>query len=114
MLEEIRRLGGIAVISGSHCHGYGALWKLQEVFGAPLAIQRDDLRMTKVMRVTDPYDEALDIGEGLTLHHVGGHYEGQACLHDGPRSAPVLRRHVQGGPGRGWPLDRRLQPQGVP
>ena len=82
MLEEIHRLGGVSAISASHCHGYGALWQLQDVFGAPLAIQREDLRMTKAMRVTDPYDDTLEVGAGLTLHHVGGHYEGQACLHD--------------------------------
>ena len=83
MLEEISRRGGIAVVSGSHAHGYGALWQLQDAFpAAMLAIQVDDLPMTKAVRVTIPYDERLDLGGGLTLHHVGGHYAGQAALHD--------------------------------
>ena len=82
MLDEIARQGGIKVLSSSHVHGYGALYQLQEAFDPVLAIHKDDLRMTKAMRVTCPFDDVLEIGEGLTLHHVGGHYEGQAALHD--------------------------------
>ena len=83
MLDAIEAAGGIAVLSGSHAHGYGALWQLQERFAPDmLAIQKDDLAMTKAFRVTRPYDERLTIADGMTLHHVGGHYEGQAVLHD--------------------------------
>ena len=86
MLEEIRRLGGIRFLAASHVHGYGALWQLQDVFQPEvLAIQKDDLRMTKAMRVTWPYDEALELRPGQRLLHVGGHYEGQALLHDAHR-----------------------------
>jgi hypothetical protein len=86
MLEEIRRLGGIRFLASSHVHGYGALWQLQDVFQPEvLAIQKEDLRLTKAFRVTWPYDEALELRPGLTLHHVGGHYEGQAVLHDAAR-----------------------------
>ncbi len=83
MLDEIRRLGGIHVLASSHVHGYGALWQLQDVFAPEiLAIQREDLRMTKAFRVTWPFDATLTLPTGQTLHHVGGHYEGQAVLHD--------------------------------
>ena len=83
MLAEIGRLGGIRFLAASHCHGYGALWQLQDVFEPEiLAIQKDDLRMTKAFRVTWPYDETLELLPGQTLHHLGGHYEGQAALHD--------------------------------
>ncbi len=83
MLAEIARRGRVVAISGSHAHGYGALWQLQEAFpDAALAIQVDDLPMTKAFKVTAPYDERLELGGGLTLHHVGGHYAGQAALHD--------------------------------
>lgn len=86
MLREIERLGGIRTLAASHVHGYGALWQLQDVFQPQvLAIQKEDLRLTKAFRVTWPYDETLQIGAGLTLHHVGGHYEGQAVLHDAGR-----------------------------
>ncbi len=83
MLEEIARRGGVAVIAASHAHGYGALWQLQEAYpDAALAIQVDDLAMTKAFRVTAPYDDVLDLGGGFVLHHVAGHYAGQAALHD--------------------------------
>ncbi|TCZ64944.1 MBL fold metallo-hydrolase [Roseicella aquatilis] len=86
MLAEIRRLGGIRFLAASHVHGYGALWQLQDAFRPEvLAIQKEDLRLTKAFRVTWPYDEALELLPGLTLHHVGGHYEGQAVLHDARR-----------------------------
>ncbi len=86
MLAEIERLGGIRFLAASHAHGYGALWQLQDVFQPEvLAIQKDDLRMTKAFRVTWPYDDTLEVRPGLTLHHVGGHYEGQAVLHDAGR-----------------------------
>lgn len=86
MLAEIERLGGIRWLAASHVHGYGALWQLQDVFAPEaLAIQKEDLRLTKAFRVTRPYDDALELQPGLTLHHVGGHYEGQAVLHDASR-----------------------------
>ncbi len=86
MLAEIDRLGGIRILAASHVHGYGALWQLQDIFQPEiLAIQKEDLRLTKAFRVTWPYDDALALGAGLTLHHVGGHYEGQAVLHDAGR-----------------------------
>jgi hypothetical protein len=86
MLAEIERLGGIRILASSHVHGYGALWQLQRAFSPEiLAIQREDLRLTKAFRVTWPYDETLELPTGQTLHHVGGHYEGQAVLHDPAR-----------------------------
>ena len=85
MLARIASLGGIRFLAASHAHGYGALFQLQREFAPPLvAIQRLDLRMTKAFRVTMPFDDRLDLAPGYTLHHVGGHYEGQACLHDAP------------------------------
>jgi glyoxylase-like metal-dependent hydrolase (beta-lactamase superfamily II) len=85
MLTHIAGLGGIAFLAASHAHGYGALFQLQRAFApAVVAIQRDDLRMTKAFGVTAPFDDRLELAPGYTLHHVGGHYEGQACLHDAP------------------------------
>lgn len=83
MLERIRSLGGIAFLAASHAHGYGALFQLQRAFEpAVVAIHKDDLRMTKAFRVTAPYDDMMELAPGYTLHHVGGHYAGQAALHD--------------------------------
>lgn len=86
MLAEIERLGGIRILAASHVHGYGALWQLQDAFRPDiLAIQKDDLNLTKAFRVTSPYDDTFDLGQGRKLHHVGGHYAGQSVLHDADR-----------------------------
>ena len=86
MLAEIERLGGIRFLAASHVHGYGALWQLQDCFRPEvLAIQKEDLWLTKAFRVTCPYDETLQLLPNLTLHQVGGHYEGQSVLHDAQR-----------------------------
>jgi glyoxylase-like metal-dependent hydrolase (beta-lactamase superfamily II) len=85
MLAQLKALGGIRFLAGSHAHGYGALFQLQREFAPELlAIQRDDLAMTKAFRVTAPYDNKLELAPGYTLHLVGGHYAGQAALHDQP------------------------------
>ena len=82
MLARIEALGGIAMLAASHPHGYGALHQLQTAFDPTLALHRDDLRYSKAFRVTAPYDDTLELVPGYTLHHVGGHYAGQAALHD--------------------------------
>ena len=83
MLHQLRALGGIRFLSASHAHGYGALFQLQREFGPEVvAIQREDLNMTKAFCVNAPFDDQLELAPGYTLHHVGGHYEGQAALHD--------------------------------
>ena len=86
-LDGIARRGGLAMIASSHPHGYGALWQLQERFNAPVLVQREDLQWTKAFRVTHPYDDVLEIADGLTLHHTGGHYDGHAVLYDARRRA---------------------------
>ncbi len=80
--RQIEFLGGIHTLSASHPHGYGALWQLQERFDPILVIHREDIRYTKAFRVTWPADHEHELATGLTLHHVGGHYEGQCVLFD--------------------------------
>ena len=83
MLDALAAAGGIDVLAASHVHGYGALWQLQDRFAPDtLAIHKDDLNLTKAFRVNRPFDDTLEIAPGMTLRHVGGHYDGQAVLHD--------------------------------
>jgi glyoxylase-like metal-dependent hydrolase (beta-lactamase superfamily II) len=84
-LGRIEALGGIRFLAASHVHGYGGLFQLQRAFEPPVvAIHADDLQLTKGFRVTAPYDEPFELAPGYTLHPVGGHYAGQAVLHDAP------------------------------
>ena len=86
-LDQIERLGGVRALGASHPHGYGAIWQLQERFGPELVIHREDVRYTKAFRVVTVADDVHEVAPGLTLHHVGGHYEGQCVLHDEARRA---------------------------
>lgn len=84
-LTRIEELGGIAVLSGSHPHGYGAIYQLQDRFQPLLPLHKDALPFSKAWRVNWPFDDTFEIRPGLTIHYVGGHYEGQCVLHDAPR-----------------------------
>ena len=83
MLDEVAALAGETRLAASHVHGYGALWQLQDRLNpSVLAIHKDDLQLTKAFRVTSPFDERLTLAGGMTMIHVGGHYEGQSVLYD--------------------------------
>ena len=86
-IAKIRELGGINVLAASHPHGYGALWQLQREFEPTLTVHKDDIRYTKAFRVTWPADDEHELAPGLTLHHVGGHYEGHSVLWDEAHAA---------------------------
>ncbi|WP_225412093.1 MBL fold metallo-hydrolase [Stigmatella hybrida] len=81
-LEHIASLGGIRVLSASHPHGFGALWQLQERFDPLLVLHRDAIPYTKAFQVRWPVDGVHEVAPGLTLHPIGGHYEGQCALYD--------------------------------
>jgi glyoxylase-like metal-dependent hydrolase (beta-lactamase superfamily II) len=87
-LDKIAELGGISVLSASHPHGYGALWQLQDRFAPTVMLHRDALPYSKAFRVAWPFDDdGLTIRPGLTLHPIGGHYEGHTALYDASRKA---------------------------
>ncbi len=78
---RIAQLGGVQYASTSHPHGCGALWQLQDRFAPELALHKEGLAWSKAFRVTLPYDDPLELVPGVTLQHLGGHYEGHALLH---------------------------------
>jgi hypothetical protein len=79
---EIDRRGGIATLSSSHPHAYGALWQLQERFDAPIVLPRADHGWTKAFGVDLLYDDDHLLADELVLHRTGGHFDGHAVLHD--------------------------------
>ena len=85
-LEFIDDLGGVKFMSSSHPHGFGAIYQLEKYYpGAAVAFQREAVQFTKALAVNLVFDDVLAIDEAATLHHVGGHYEGQAVLYYEPR-----------------------------
>jgi len=86
-LDFITSRGGLRVVSCSHPHGMGALWQLQQRFEPIVPMHVDALAHTKALRVTWPFDDVHEIAPGLTLHYVGGHYEGQCVMYDADHRA---------------------------
>lgn len=83
--EALERIGSLRLAAASHPHSYGALHLLQDHFDCEVALHPGDLRWSGALRVTWPFDDALELGDGLTLHHSGGHFSGHAVLHDQER-----------------------------
>jgi glyoxylase-like metal-dependent hydrolase (beta-lactamase superfamily II) len=81
-LDHLEALGGIDVLAASHPHTYGALFQLQDRFDPELALHPGDLAWSAALRVTWPFDDALEVLPGMVLHHTGGHFDGHAVLHD--------------------------------
>lgn len=85
-LEHIESLGGLRVISASHPHSFGALWRLTERWPEALVpLQVADLEWAWAFGVTRPYDVTLPVATDLALHHTGGHFAGHQVLHDASR-----------------------------
>lgn len=80
-LQFIADAGGAAWLSASHPHTYGMAWRLQNEFSPQVAIHIFDLKWTNAFNTTFPFNGRLELLPGLTLFHVGGHFEGQAILH---------------------------------
>ena len=84
--EKLDELGGVKFVSASHPHGFGAIHQLGQHFpDATIAFQREAVQFTKAMTVNLVFDDVLAIDAAATLHHVGGHYEGQTVLYYEPR-----------------------------
>jgi glyoxylase-like metal-dependent hydrolase (beta-lactamase superfamily II) len=83
-VRVVEAQGGISAIAISHPHYYGAMVEWSRAFaGAPIYLHADDRRW--VMR-PDPAivfwtGESLELGDGLTLLRLGGHFPGAQVLH---------------------------------
>jgi hypothetical protein len=75
--------GGLAAIAISHPHYYSSMVEWAHAFDAPVHLHADDRRWA--MR-PDPSldfweDETRELGGGLTLLRLGGHFDGGTVLH---------------------------------
>ncbi len=83
-VAEVERLGGIDAIAISHPHYYSAMVEWSRVFGGvPIYLHGADREW--VMR-SDPAivfwsGEMHEVGDGLTLLRLGGHFPGGTVLH---------------------------------
>ncbi len=94
VVAEIRARGGLAAISASHPHFYGAMVDWSEAFTrAPILLPSADREW--VLR-PDPrirfWDHSAELVPGLTAIRLGGHFEGSSVLQwlDGAEGRGVL------------------------
>ncbi|MEZ4671810.1 MAG: hypothetical protein R3E39_28230 [Anaerolineae bacterium] len=82
-IDAVKALGGISTIAISHPHYHGTLVEWSKAFNAPVYIHsgnkewvmRDEGAVTFWNGATQP------LGEGITIVHCGGHFEGATVLH---------------------------------
>ncbi len=83
-VAEVRRRGGIAAIALSHPHFYGIHGEWSRAFdSAPVYIHAADREWVPggASNVVLWEGETRELGPGLTLIRVGGHFEGATVLH---------------------------------
>jgi hypothetical protein len=80
---EIERRGGLHAMAISHPHYYSGMADWGGRFGCPVLVHADDARW--ITRPDDAIElwegETRDLGEGLTLVRLGGHFAGGTVLH---------------------------------
>jgi hypothetical protein len=82
--EAVERRGGLAAIAISHPHSYTGMVEWARRFDCPVLLHAADARW--IMR-PDPLVElwdgdTRDLGHGVTLIRLGGHFAGGTVLHD--------------------------------
>ena len=81
-IDAVRERGGLAVVTSSHPHMYGALVEWSHAFGAEILLPEVDLpwlmRPDPAVRAWAGSIEALP---GVTLVQCGGHFPGSAVAH---------------------------------
>ena len=108
-IAAVRELGGIAAIAISHPHYYSSMIEWSRAFGdVPIHLHEADRQwvMRPDERIRYWSGATKSLGEGLTLVHTGGHFDGFQVLHwrDGADSRGVLLSGDQPQvlPARGW------------
>jgi hypothetical protein len=82
-IDIVRALGGLSAIAISHPHYYTTMVEWAHAFGCRVWLHEDDREW--VMRA-DPalrfwYGDSVQIGGGMTLARLGGHFKGGTVLH---------------------------------
>lgn len=94
VIEKVKALGGIDKIAISHPHYYSSMIEWSHAFDAPVYIHEKDQQWVQRPDEMVKYwsGDTLDFGDGLTLIHTAGHFDGAQILHwrDGAEGRGVL------------------------
>jgi glyoxylase-like metal-dependent hydrolase (beta-lactamase superfamily II) len=87
--EAVERRGGLAAIAVSHPHFYSAMVEWAQRFDCPVYLHEGDERFVERSdpRIEFWRGDRNDLGDGVTLIHVGGHFPGSQVLHTATQSA---------------------------
>jgi hypothetical protein len=92
--DIVTALGGIGHIAISHPHYYTTMCAWSRAFGAPIHLHEADRAWVQDIDGTLDFwkGDRLDLGCGLTVLRLGGHFDGAAVLHwrDGADGAGAL------------------------
>ncbi|MCO5219412.1 MAG: hypothetical protein M9909_11360 [Thermomicrobiales bacterium] len=81
-IQQIRELGGIRWIAGSHPHMFGVQLEWAAAFDALVLVsERDAGWIARQGEAIQLWDDTLELAPGLTLYRLGGHFAGSAVAH---------------------------------
>ena len=81
-IDAVAERGGLAVVSSSHPHMYGAMVEWAQAFGAEILIAEADRRwLPRPDPAVRTWSGASEVLPGVTLVQCGGHFPGSAVVH---------------------------------
>lgn len=80
LVEQVRRLGGVAAVAASHPHMYGSQVEWSHRFGgAPVWVAAADRDwVQREDPVVRSFDDAVEVLPGIRLVRIGGHFAGSS------------------------------------
>ena len=83
-IDAVGERGGLAVVTSSHPHMYGAIVEWSHAFGAEILLPEVDVGAGWLMRpdsAVRTWSGAIEALPGVTLVQCGGHFPGSAVAH---------------------------------
>src|SRR6202012_4888836 len=81
-IARVRAAGGLAAVTASHPHFYGAMAEWARAFGAEVLVPEADAGwVTRPDPAIRTWAGRLDLLPGVTLVQCGGHFPGSAVVH---------------------------------
>jgi glyoxylase-like metal-dependent hydrolase (beta-lactamase superfamily II) len=81
-IDRVRRSGGLAAVTASHPHFYGAQAEWARAFGAEILVNESDtVWVTQPDPAIRTWSGSLEVLPGVTLVQCGGHFPGSAVVH---------------------------------
>jgi glyoxylase-like metal-dependent hydrolase (beta-lactamase superfamily II) len=81
-IDAVRDLGGLAAVTSSHPHMYGAIVEWSHAFDADIVLPEIDLPwLMRPDSAVRSWSGSLEVLPGVTLIQCGGHFPGSAVAH---------------------------------